>query len=126
MTDINTISSIIVFVIFILVWIAGKKKQPGSDKDHHKKISETKCTCAACGHIWYYGKQEEIQNRSDRMTNSSKTMSNCGSDMMCCGGCWPAVFIPKEQIKDVKDLNKCAKCNSAAIKKEQITHEVNS
>jgi len=89
-----------------------------------KLIRETQCTCAACGNVWYYGKQEELQNRADRMINAGNQMGNLGNDMMCCGGCFPAAFLPKSQIKEVKDLNKCPKCNSSAIKKEVVTHEV--
>lgn len=88
-----------------------------------KKIKETKCTCSACGNVWYYGKQETIQNKADRISNFGKQISNAGSDMACCSGCLPAAFIPKEQLKSVNDLNKCPKCNSVAIKKEIITHE---
>ena len=89
-----------------------------------KRIKETKCTCQACGNTWYYGKKELWDNKADRISNFGKEMSNAGSDMMCCGGCLPAIFIPREQVKQVKDLNKCPKCNSSAIRKEEVTHEV--
>jgi len=90
----------------------------------NKKIKETKCTCTACGNVWYYGKQELWENRGKRMQNFGKQMDNAGSDMMCCGGCLPAAFIPKQQQEAVKDLNKCPKCNSSAVKKEEVVHEV--
>lgn len=79
-----------------------------------KKIKETKCICSACGNIWFYGKQEVSEN-------TIATMQNCGKAMMCCGGCFPAVLI---NDKKVIDLNKCLKCGSRAIKKEEIIHEV--
>ena len=79
-----------------------------------KKIQETKCTCQACGHKWFYGKKDEIENVSN-------AMGNMGKGMMCCGGCFPALLIPD---KKVVDLNKCPKCNSRAVIKEQVSYEV--
>jgi len=79
-----------------------------------KIIQETKCTCSACGNIWYYGKQE----KSEQTANA---LSNLGKGMMCCGGCLPAALIPDK--KNI-DLNKCPKCGSRAIKKEVVDHEV--
>jgi ribosomal protein L7/L12 len=97
-----------------------------------KVIKETKCVCQACGNIWYYGKQEEWEIRSKKfenaaieMKNIGNSLSGAGSSMMCCGGCFPAAFMPREQMASkniIKDLNKCPKCNSSAIKKETITH----
>jgi len=79
-----------------------------------KQIQETKCTCQACEHVWYYGKQDVKLNKANALSNASKSM-------MCCGGCAPALLIPD---KKVVDFNKCPKCNSAAIKKEEVTYEV--
>jgi len=79
-----------------------------------KKIKETKCNCNACGHNWFYGKQEVLES-------TGAAMGNVGKSMMCCGGCLPAVLIPD---KKVTDLNKCPKCGSKAIKKVVITHHV--
>lgn len=89
-----------------------------------KKIKETKCTCKACGEVWFYGKEEAIQNFGDKMQNVGNSMSNTGSDMMCCSGCLPAAFLPVKPTKDVRDLNKCSKCGSKAVKKEVVVHEV--
>lgn len=89
-----------------------------------KKIRETKCTCKACGEVWFYGKEEAVKNFGERMQNVGNSMSNAGSDMMCCTGCLPAAFLPTKPTKDVKDLNKCSKCGSKAIKKEVVVHEV--
>lgn len=89
-----------------------------------KKIKETKCTCKACGKVWFYGKEEAMQNLGDKMQNLGNSMSNTGSDMMCCSGCLPAAFLPQKQTKDVKDLSKCPECGSKAIKKEVVVHDV--
>jgi hypothetical protein len=80
-----------------------------------KQIREFKCTCDSCGNVWFYGKQEVDAN----MANA---LSNAGSNLMCCTGCFPAAFISEKKIVD---LDKCPKCNSSAIKKEVITHEIN-
>lgn len=79
-----------------------------------KTIKETKCTCNACGNIWFFGKQEALEN-------AANAMGNLGKNMMCCTGCLPALLIPN---KNVMDLGKCPKCGSRAIKSEEITHEV--
>ncbi|MBS4195747.1 hypothetical protein [Lederbergia citri] len=89
-----------------------------------KKIKETKCTCQACGKVWYYGKQEAIQNFGEKMQNVGKDMSNTGKDMMCCSGCLPALFMPDKQKSNVKDLNSCPECGSKAVKKETVIHNV--
>jgi len=89
-----------------------------------KMIRETKCTCQSCGNVWYYGKTEEREVSAQNMQNCGNATSNLGDSMMCCGGCFPAAFIPPKQAVPVKDLNKCPKCNSSAIKKEIVTHEV--
>ena len=92
-----------------------KSKQPSVPvQKKPKEIKETKCTCQACSNVWYYGKQEQMQN-------ASNAMSNCGKSMMCCGGCAPAILIPD---KKTIDLNKCPKCGSKAITKEVVTHYV--
>ena len=98
-----------------------KNKAVGKGK---RGIRETKCTCVACGNVWYYGKKELWNNRAERFENFGNKLDNTSSDMMCCGGCLPAIFIPKKQIKQVMDLNKCSKCNSTAVRKEEIIHEV--
>lgn len=89
-----------------------------------KQIKETKCTCKACGKVWFYGKSEAMENFGDKMQSASSSMSNAGKDMMCCTGCLPALFIPEKKEKDVKDLNKCPECGSRAIEKEVVVHNV--
>jgi len=58
------------------------------------------------------------------MENCGNSMQNTGDDMMCCGGCVPAGFTPRKAPIPTKDFNKCPKCNSSAIKKEVVTHNV--
>ena len=89
-----------------------------------RKIKETRCSCSACGNIWYYGKEDLEKNIADQRENKSIKLDNLGTDLMCCGGCWPALFMPKRATKELKDLNKCPKCNSSAVKKEEVVHEV--
>jgi DNA-directed RNA polymerase subunit RPC12/RpoP len=79
-----------------------------------RQITETRCTCQACGHTWHYGKMEALEA-------AGAAMQNAGKAMMCCTGCVPALLIPD---KKVTDLNKCPQCNSRAITKEQVTHDV--
>lgn len=79
-----------------------------------KTVSETKCTCRACGKVWFYGKQESVQN-------ASNAMANVGKGMMCCGGCVPALLIPD---KKVTNLKKCPNCGSTAVLTEKVTHQV--
>lgn len=89
-----------------------------------KKITETKCTCKSCGHIWYYDKQAEREQKGKKWEALGNDMSNTGKDMMCCGGCLPAIFIPEKNKVEVKDLNQCDKCGSKAVTKEKVVHEV--
>lgn len=80
----------------------------------YKRICETKCSCCACGNIWFYGKQEVAENNAALMMNLGKTG-------MFCSGCLPALLIPD---KKVTDLNRCPKCGSKAIRTEVVTYEV--
>lgn len=89
-----------------------------------KKIKETKCTCKACGNVWYYGKSEALQNFGEQMQNAGSDMGNAGKDMMCCTGCLPALFIPEKQKTQVRDLGQCDKCGSKAVSKEKVEHYV--
>ncbi len=85
------------------------------EKERLKKvIQETKCTCSACGNIWYYGKQEESEQKRNIQNNKAKAMA-------CCTGCLPALLIPSKKITD---MDKCPKCGSRAVKKELVSHEV--
>lgn len=89
-----------------------------------KKITETKCTCKACGNVWYYDKQDERVNKAEKMEALGNDLSSAGKSMMCCGGCLPALFIPEKEKKTVKDLDVCDKCGSKAVEKEKVTHDV--
>jgi hypothetical protein len=72
-----------------------------------KIIKETKCICNSCGNIWFFGKQEAMEN-------AANALSNAGKGMMCCTGCLPAIFI---KDKNIIDLGKCPKCGSRNNKK---------
>lgn len=78
-----------------------------------KKIQETRCTCLACGKVWYYGKSEVFQNYSAKLRNTGKNLSGC----TCC---WPMSYMSRENT----DLDKCPNCGSKAVNKEQIIHDV--
>jgi len=79
-----------------------------------KEIHETKCVCQACGHTWFYGKSEKKEQ-------DLNAMSNAGKAMACCT-CSPLFLLVPD--KKIVDLEKCPKCNSKAIKKETIIHNV--
>ena len=82
--------------------LSGEASPQSTDKKP-VEVRETRCTCAACGNVWYYGK-EEVQK------NSAAKMHQVGKAMMCCGGCFP--------------VDKCSKCGSKAVRKEIVTHHV--
>jgi hypothetical protein len=75
-----------------------------------KKVTETRCTCQACGNVWHYGAAEAFENFGNAMSDAGKA---CTCPCCCMGS-----------KKTTKDLNKCPKCGSKANKKEQITHEI--
>jgi predicted nucleic-acid-binding Zn-ribbon protein len=85
-----------------------------SEERKPTEIREIKCTCHACGNVWFYGKQEIAANKL-------AATHNLGKSMMCCGGCAPAVLIPE---KRTINLDKCPKCGSAAVVKETVIHHV--
>ncbi|HHT9138412.1 MAG TPA: hypothetical protein ACFYEK_14360 [Candidatus Wunengus sp. YC60] len=111
--------SVLVFIgiIVFFAWLGKARKKA------IKGIKETRCTCQACGNVWYYGKGEYLQNIGQNMINSANRHGNAANDLLCCSGCWPAAFLPKNQEVPVKDLNKCPKCNSSAINKEEVIHD---
>jgi hypothetical protein len=95
-----------------------QKRMNGNEtpfKNSSKQIKETKCTCAACGNVWYYGKQEMLDFTSASLQNEGKAMA------CCCSGCLPALFIPD---KKAVDPSKCPKCGSRAVHKEDVIHNV--
>lgn len=92
----------------------GENGSPQSTDKKPVEVCETRCTCSACGNVWYYGK-EEVQK------NNAAKMNQVGKAMMCCGGCFPALLIPNQEVVD---LDKCSKCGSKAVRKEIVTHHV--
>lgn len=89
-----------------------------------KVIVETKCTCKACGNVWYYDKRDEQMYKAEKLQEAGNNLSNAGKNMMCCGGCFPAAFIPEKNTPKIKDLNVCDKCGSKAVEKETVEHHV--
>ena len=87
---------------------------PKRDNAHKKRIQETRCTCLACGRTWYYGKSEVFSDLAAKTRNFGKNISACS----CC--CWPMSYMSREKT----GIDKCPNCGSKAVKKEQITHEV--
>ncbi len=81
-----------------------------------KTVRETKCICLSCGDVWHY-------NMADEFDQCANAMSNSGKAMMCCGGCVPALWLPKRE-KGKQDLTRCPKCKSRSFKKETVSHEV--
>lgn len=93
-------------------------KKKDSAPPQVKSITETKCTCNACGKIWHYGKQDKVEQQSAKLANAGKAMMVCGS----CGCGTPlALLIPD---KKVMDLTKCPQCGSKNIKTEEVSYEV--
>ena len=79
--------------------------------------------CTFCGA--YLGIKFRIRPPEDiKRDNRSADLANASSALMCCGGCGPAAFIPNEQKRQEKNLNKCPKCNSSAVVKEEVVHEI--
>lgn len=90
-----------------------------------RKITETKCTCQACGNVWYYGGLgDRMQNIGKLQMESADTIGDGANALACCSGCVPAGFIPSSSKAPVRDLHQCQKCNSRAITREKVTHEV--
>jgi hypothetical protein len=86
---------------------------PKSKNVSTKQIQETRCTCSACGKVWFFGKSDIYQSYSGKLRNAGKTISGC----TCC---WPMSYMSREKT----DLEKCPNCGSKAVKKEQIIHDV--
>jgi hypothetical protein len=115
---------VVVSVVAILFLLLKARGVPKKGQTGIKKIKETKCSCQACGNVWYYGKQEVQEINRQNFSNFSRSLSNVSNSAMCCSGCLPAAYLPRQEEVKVKDLNKCPKCNSQAIKKEEVIHEV--
>lgn len=71
---------IIIFCLYIAIRNVRKQRQ-----QRFKKIfKEIKCTCQACGNIWFYGKQEVKEISVQKLENCGNAMNNAGADMLCC------------------------------------------
>lgn len=76
-------------------------------------MKETKCTCQACGNIWYYGRKEAVEAKMAGLNKFGDTLLRIGQG----GLAW---LIPENNKQDI--TNKCPKCNSGAITKEEVNH----
>lgn len=99
-------------------------QQKREKKNQTRMIRETKCTCVACGEVWFYGKEDITAQSAEKMEHLGNEMANCGKSMMCCSGCLPAIFIPEKPKINVRDFDQCHNCGSKAIKKESVVHHV--
>lgn len=100
---------------------APPKENRNRDEKPGKKpnfVQETRCTCFSCGNIWHYGKKEIRDNRSKKMDNIGKEAAAA----TCCY-CNPLINATKTKT-EITDFDKCPKCGSRNIKKEEITHEI--
>jgi predicted nucleic-acid-binding Zn-ribbon protein len=86
-----------------------------------KKISETKATCKSCGHIYFYGRKDELDQAFSHL---QADLNDTPKNLLCCTGCLPALLIPDAKRKEKVDFDKCPKCGSRAVTKEKIVHEV--
>jgi len=75
--------------------------------EERKVIMQYKCTCLDCGATWKYGYDEAEQVESDRHKQNFKST-------------FEMAFIPLMAIPDkyIRNLNKCPRCGSQNIKKE--------
>lgn len=81
-----------------------------------KQIEETRCTCNACGKVWFFGKIDHSRNQVKELYNMCKI-----GTAHTCPCCYPLNFF---EGRNVVDLEKCPNCGSKAISKEQVIHEV--
>ena len=59
--------------------------------------------------------------QGEALESPGAALQNAGKSMMCCTGCMPAVLIPDQKVRD---LSKCPKCGSSAVKKDIVEHQV--
>lgn len=91
-----------------------KKKQEGeSEKPKVKVVKETKCTCNQCGKVWYFGKQDDLQQKGKAMQIAGLTCM-CPCLMGCMG---PLIKAPK-------NLKQCPQCQSKNITTEEVAYDV--
>lgn len=103
----------LILVIFIVGLLLLAKKMAMKDKE------ETKCTCKSCGNVWYYNGKEEREMKAEGIAKVSRNMIRVGEGLQGKTTPW---LIPEVNKKDI--INKCPKCNSSAIRKETVIHEV--
>ena len=78
-----------------------------------RKIFETKCTCQACGNVWFFGKHDQLEQLENASTNCLKAYYGCCNPLL--------LFLPDKKIVE---LDRCPKCGSKAVKSEEVVHEI--
>jgi len=90
-----------------------RKKKWELLKRGFKLIEEIKCVCTQCNTTWFYGKEDKIDNISNRLISLGAHMQ--GKSLT---GSY------HEQL--IKDPDKCPKCGSRAIAKTKVKYWFNS
>ncbi|MEK6829476.1 MAG: hypothetical protein AABY15_05065 [Nanoarchaeota archaeon] len=84
----------------------------------NNKISEIKCKCKECGHVWHYLSSEEQRAKSGAFWGA------CG--MTSC--CFPIQLYSKQETLKWQDkldkFKRCPKCGSVNITKKEIEHDI--
>ena len=87
--------------------------------DKKKVITEIKCKCNSCSHVWHYLPSEEKKVKSGQ----------CWSAYGMCTCCLPLQLYSKNESlkweKEMDKFKKCPKCGSVNITKRKIEHEIN-
>ncbi len=107
--------SVILFAVsaFLIIKKYNAKSEAIPATAKTREVKETKCTCQACGNVWFYGSKEAFDAKMASVDKFNKTMLKVGTG----GIAW---LFPDNNNPD--KINKCPKCNSSAIKKESVTH----
>ncbi len=81
-------------------------------------IKEIKCTCNECKHVWHYLESDEKRLKGQAVSNA---MIGAG---MCCNP-FGGLFMNKsiDVSRELDKFNKCPKCNTSNINKEEKYYE---
>jgi hypothetical protein len=94
-----------------------KKEQKSMKNEYQRKgfklIEETKYVCTQCNTIWFYGKQDKMDDVSNRLISIGALMQ---------GKSLTGTY--HEQL--IKDNSKCPKCGSRAITKSKARYWFNN
>ena len=82
------------------------------------QITEMKCKCNECKHIWHYLESEEKALRKQQGANA---MIGCGT---CCSPLGAYYSNKANELgREADKFNKCPKCNSINITKTTKSHD---